>query len=117
VSGDYLETALLGACPGLRETWDAVRRTHRDGSAPDDDALMTEVRLHVVGLLVTGRVAEFTRFARSIERLLGEADPILHDLLRDHLIRPLAQDIEAARVEPARVTPHLGPRTGLVWRA
>ena len=117
MGSDYLESAFLAACPGLRDSWDAVRRTYQPGSAMDDDDLLRHVRAHVVGLLVTGRAAEFARFARSVERLLGEADPILHDLLRDHLLRPLAREVEEARVEPTRVAPHLGPRTRIAWCA
>jgi hypothetical protein len=111
LSDSFLESALLGACPGLRDGWDTVRRSHAGGSPPSDDELLAQVRFHVVGLLTAGRVAEFTRFARAVERLLGEADPVLHDLLRDRLLRPLARDLDEARVSPARITPHLGPLT------
>jgi hypothetical protein len=114
VSGGVLEATLLGACPGLREPWDALRRAH-GGRAPDEDDLLTHVRLHVVGLLATGRAAEFTRFASAVERLLGEADPILAAVLEERLLRPLAHDVEEARVPPSLVMPHLGPRTRAAW--
>ena len=107
VSSEYLESTLLPACPGLRESWDAVRRTYAPGTAPDDAELLHHVRAHVVGLLVSGRVAEFSRFARTVERLLADADPILHELLRDQLIRPLMKDLEDANVDRARIEPYL----------
>jgi hypothetical protein len=117
VLDSYLESALLGACPGLRDEWSAVRRTFRDGSTPDEERLFTHVRLHLVGLLLAGRVAEFTRFARTLERLLGDADPVLHDLLRDRLVRPLAREAGEASVSPSRVEPHLGPRMRVLWHS
>ena len=113
----FLESTLLSACPGLRDGWDAVRLTHSADSPAGDDELLIHVRVHVVGLLAGGRVAEFTRFARAIERLLAEADPILHDMLRDDLLRPLARDVEDARVSPTLVMPYLGPRARAAWRA
>ena len=111
MSSAWLESSLLSACPGLRDSWDAVRRTYPVGSRPSDDVLLHHVRAHVLALLVTGRAAEFSRFARTVERLLEEADPVLCDLLREHLLQPLAQETSDARVEPARITSHLGRRT------
>jgi hypothetical protein len=111
VSSSWLESSLLGASPGLRDSWDAVRRTHPPGGPPSDEALLHHVRAHVVALLVTGRAAEFSRFARTVERLLAEADPVLYELLGDHLLHPLARAANDAGVEPARITTHLGPRT------
>ena len=73
------------------------------------------MRRHVVGLLAARRVAEFSRFARTLERLIGEADPILYDLLREGLMRPLARDVREAGIEESRVAPYLGPRTSLAW--
>jgi len=115
VSDAYLESMLLGACPGLRESWREYRGTFADGDARDDQRLLDVVRRHVLGLLAAGRVAEFSRFARAIERLLGEADPVLYDLLLDGLVRPLAADVHAARISSSLVAPHLGPRTALAW--
>ena len=111
----FLESTLLGACPGLRESWDAHRRTFRAGEEPDDAALLGAVRRHVIALLVAGRVAEFSRFSRTIERLLGEADPMLYELLREGLLRPLARDVRDAGVPHARLAPYLGARTALAW--
>jgi len=111
----FLESTFLAACPGLRESWDSHRRTFGARDEPDDGALFDAVRRHVVGLLAAGRVAEFSRFARALERLIGEADPILYDLLREGLVRPLARDVREAGVEASRVAPYLGTRTWLAW--
>jgi hypothetical protein len=115
MTNPFLESTLLGACPGLREAWDAHRRTYGANAEPDDRVLLDAVRRHVVGLIASGRVAEFARFTRTIERLLGEADPMLYELLREELLRPLAADVDAAGVPRARIAPHLGPRTTLAW--
>jgi hypothetical protein len=113
--GPFLESTLLGACPGLRESWDSYRRTLGAHDEADDRALLDAVRRHVIGLLVAGRVAEFSRFARTLERLIGEADPILYDVLREGLVQPLARDVRDAGLEASRVEPYLGTRTALVW--
>ena len=105
---------LLGACPTLRESWQAHRRAFAEGEA-DDQLILDAVRRHVVELLVAGRIAEFSRFARTIERLFGEADPVLYELLLDGLVRPLARDARDAGIAPALVAPHLGARTSLAW--
>jgi hypothetical protein len=106
---------LLGACPGLRESWDAHRRTFATDHPPDDQALFDAVRRHVLGLLREGRVAEFSRFTRGVDRMLSDADPILYELLREGLLRPLAHDVRDAGIARAMVEPHLGERLGLVW--
>ena len=106
---------MLGACPDLRESWQAHRRTFGASEESDDRALLDAVRRHVVELIVAGRAAEFSRFARAMERLLGEADPVLYDLLREQLLRPLARDVHAAGIPDARVAPYLGMRLGLAW--
>jgi hypothetical protein len=111
----FLQSTLLGACPGLRDSWNAHRRTFSANEEPDDQVLLDAVRRHVLDLLVTGRVAEFARFARTVERVLGEADPILDELLRERLLIPLATDAGAAGVPASRVAPHLGPRTARAW--
>jgi hypothetical protein len=111
----FLESTLLGACPGLRESWAAHQRTFAGAEGPDDRALFDAVRRHVVGLLASGRVAEFSRFARALERMIGEADPILYDLLREGLVQPLARDVREAELDESRVAPYLGARTALVW--
>jgi hypothetical protein len=115
VSGRFVESILLGTCPGLRESWDAHRRTFRPGDPPDDQELMDAVRRYVLGLLAVGRVAEFSRFTSGIERLLSDADPMLYELLREGLLRPLARDVHEAGIPRAIVDPHLGPRLGLAW--
>ena len=115
MSGSYLESMLLGACPELRESWRAHQHTFAGGEAPDDQELLDAVRRHVMQQLAAGRVVEFARVARTLERLFGEADPVLYELLLDGLLRPLARDVRAAGIAPALVVPHLGPRTALAW--
>ena len=115
MSSPYLESVLLGACPELREGWQAHRRSFGSLDESSDDALLDAVRRHVLALLAAGRVAEFSRFARAIERLLGEADPMLYELLLECLVRPLARDVHDAGITPSLVVPHLGARTALAW--
>jgi hypothetical protein len=115
VNNPFLESTLLGACPGLRESWQSHRRTFDADEAADDVALLDAVRRYVIGLLAAGRIAEFSRFARTLERLLGEADPVLYDLLREGLLRPLAREVRDAGIEHSRFAPYLGERTALVW--
>jgi hypothetical protein len=115
VSDSYLESLLLGACPELRDSWQVHGRSFGPGSDPDDGALLDAVRRHVLGLLAAGRVAEFSRFARAIERLLGEADPVLFELLREGLLLPLARDVREAGIAPSLVAPYLGRRMELAW--
>ena len=114
MSDSYLESMLLGACPALRESWQAHRRTFAEEET-DDQMLLDAVRRHVVELLAAGRIAEFSRFTRTIERLLGEADPMLFELLREGLLRPLARDVRHAGIEISHVVPYLGERTALAW--
>ena len=115
MSGRFLELILLAACPELRETWDAHRGTFGTNGVPDDQVLLDAVRRHVLGLLQEGRVAEFSRFTRGIERLLSDADPVLYDLLREGLLRPLVRDVREAGIARAMIEPHLGERLGLAW--
>ena len=115
MTNPFLESTLLGACPGLRESWTSHRRTFGASEGADDRVLLDAVRRYVIGLLASGRVAEFSRFARTLERLIGEADPILYDLLREALLRPLARDVREAGLEKSRVEPYLGERTALAW--
>ena len=114
MNSSYLESVLLGASPELRESWQQYRRTFA-GGAPDDQMLFDAVRRYALEQLAAGRVVEFSRVARTIERLFGEADPVLHELLLDGLLLPLARDVRAAGIAPALVVPHLGPRTALAW--
>jgi hypothetical protein len=106
---------LLGACPALRESWNTHRRSFVSADELDDRALFDAVRRHVIGLLAAGRISEFSRFARALERLIGEADPILDDLLREELVHPLARDVRDAGLDEARVAPYLGARSARVW--
>ena len=115
MANPFLESTLLGACPGLRESWESHRRTFAPHNTAEDEALLDAVRRYLVGLIAAGRVAEFSRFARTLERLLGEADPILYDLLREGLLRPLARDQREAELPESRVAPYLGERTALAW--
>jgi AcrR family transcriptional regulator len=115
LNDSYLESMLLGACPELRDSWRAHRHTFAGNDAVDDQLLLDTVRRHVLGLLAAGRVAEFSRFARAIERLLGEADPVLFELLREGLLRPLARDVREAGIAPSLVAPYLGRRMELAW--
>jgi hypothetical protein len=114
LTNPFLESTLLGACPGLREAWESHRRTFAPHDA-DDEALLGAVRRYVVGLLASGRVSEFSRFARTLERLFGEADPRHYDLLREGLLEPLARDVREAGITESRITPYLGERTALAW--
>lgn len=115
MSSAFLEATVLAACPELREPWQAHRRTFVTADAPSDQELLDVVRRHVVGLLGAGRAAEFARFARAIERVLGDSDPVLYELLRERLLRPLARDVRDAGIAPSLVLPHLGRRTELAW--
>jgi hypothetical protein len=117
VSSPFLESTLLGACPGLRDAFAPLGHTASARRFATDEELLVAVRMHVVGLLAAGRAAEFARFARTMERLLAEADPVLDELLREGLLQPLARDVAEARVPPALVMPHLGPRATTAWRA
>jgi hypothetical protein len=116
VASSYLERELLGACPSFREQWEALRRARHPHEEPSEEDFLSALQLHVLGLLAAGRVAEFSRFARSVERLLGEADPMLADLLQDELLRPLAGSVAQAKLPPGAATPYLGPRTLAVWQ-
>ncbi|HEX7979753.1 MAG TPA: hypothetical protein VF461_14195 [Gemmatimonadaceae bacterium] len=115
MTSPFLETTLLGACPELRQSWQEYKRTFAGGTAPDDQQLLDAVRRYVVQQLAAGRVVEFSRVARTIERLFGEADPVLYELLLDGLLLPLARDVRAAHIAPSLVLPHLGARTALAW--
>jgi hypothetical protein len=114
VSSSYLESVLLGASPELRESWQQYRRTFA-GEASDDQMLFDVVRRYALERLAAGRVVEFSRVARTIERLLGEADPVLYGLVLEGLVRPLAADVHVAGIAPSLVAPHLGTRTALAW--
>jgi hypothetical protein len=116
MTSSFLESTFLVACPELRPQWDALRRARAPGDEPTAAEFMGVVRHHVLGLLLGGRIAEFSRFSHTVERLLGDADPVLADLLRAELIEPLAAATERSDLAPASVVPYLGPRTRAIWR-
>jgi hypothetical protein len=116
VARSFLESTFLTACPTFQPSWDALRRGYEPGTEPDASAFLGALRFHVVGLASVGRVAEFTRFAQMLDRLLAEADPILEDLLNAELVEPLARAVRDGELAPALIEPHLGARTRAVWR-
>lgn len=112
----FLERTILAACPSFRPVWDAQRRGYAPGTEPSVADFFATLRVHVVGLVMAGRIAEFAQAMRGIERLLGEADPVLADLLAEELVRPLAASVHSEGLSPALVAPHLGPRSQRIWR-
>ena len=115
MSWSYLESVLAPACPSFLEEWTALRRTYTPDHPPSANDFLGALRAHVVQLLREGRVAESTRLFLTLERLLGEADPILRDLLENDFLAPLAADWRALGLDPHRVRPHLGARARVVW--
>ena len=111
----YLESTLGGTLPSFTAEWEAQRRAFPPAAPPGDADFLASLRAHVVRLLAEGRVAETSRFFYALERMLGEADPILRDLLERHLITALASDCRHAAIDARRVGPYLGPRTRAVW--
>jgi hypothetical protein len=111
----FLEAALAGMLPSFAAEWDAQRRAFAPGSPPTDTQLLAALRAHVVSFLHDGRVAETTRFFYALERLLGEADPMLRDLLERDLIAPLAAECRLTGIDARRVEPYLGARTRASW--
>jgi hypothetical protein len=111
----YLESALAGTLPSFATEWDAHRRAYSPTSPPGDADFLAAFRAHVVSLLIAGRVAETSRFFYALERLLGEADPVLRDLLERDLIRALAAECRLAGIDSRLVEPYLGPRSRVVW--
>ena len=111
----YLESTLGGTLPSFTAEWDAQRRAFPPGAPPDEADFLASLRAHVVRLLADGRVAETTRFFYTLERMLGEADPILRDLLERDLIAGLAADCSHAAIDSRRVEPYLGTRTRAAW--
>ena len=85
-------------------------------SPPDDAQFLATLRAHVVSLLSDGRVAETTRFFYALERLLGEADPVLRELLERDLVLALATEARLAGVDSRRIQPYLGSKTKSLWR-
>jgi hypothetical protein len=106
---------LIGTLPSFAQEWDAHRRAYPPSSPPGDGEFLATLRSHVLHLLAEGRVAETTRFFYTVERLLGEADPILHDVLERELVSALATECRAAAIDARRVEPYLGSRTRAAW--
>ncbi len=111
----YLESALAGTLPSFATEWDAHRRAYPATSPPGDADFLAAFRAHVVSLLIAGRIAETSRFFYALERLLGEADPILRDLLDRDLVGALAHECQLAGIDSRRVEPYLGHRSRIVW--
>ena len=111
----FLQTSLIGTLPSFADEWDAHRRAYPPGSPPGDGEFLSTLRAHVLRLLAEGRVAETTRFFYTVERLLGEADPILHDVLHRDLVSALAAECRLAAIDARRVEPYLGSRTRAAW--
>ena len=115
MAGSYLESTLGGTLPSFAAEWAAHRRAFPPDSPPGDADFLAAFRAHVVSLLAAGRVAETTRFFYALERLLGEADPILRDLLDQDVVRALATECRHAGIDARRVEPHLGERARATW--
>lgn len=112
----FLESSFLTACPSFRPNWETQRRGYAPGSEPNVETFLTALSLHVVGLASVGRVAEFSRFAQTLDRLLADADPILEELLTEHLVAPLAAAVRDGELAPSLIEPFLGGRTRVAWR-
>jgi hypothetical protein len=112
----FLESSFLTACPSFRASWEALRRGYGPESEPTASEFLGALGFHVAGLASVGRVAEFTRFAQTLDRLLVGADPILEDLLVGELVAPLAAAVRAGELPAQLIEPHLGARTLAAWR-
>ena len=113
----FLESALTSTLPSFAIDWEVQRRTYPPGSPPSDADFLASLRTHVVRLLAEGRVAETTRFFYALERMLGDADPVLSDVLERDLIGGLAADCRSSAIDAHRGDPYLGPRTRAAWGA
>jgi hypothetical protein len=116
VADRFLERTIVAACPSFRPVWDTQLRGYAPGAEPTVADFFATLRGHVLELLTASRVAEFAQTMRGVERLLGDADPVLANLLAEELVRPLAASVEAEGLSPPLVAPHLGPRTQGIWR-
>jgi hypothetical protein len=117
VTRRFLESTLGITVPSFLREWDAQRRAFPPEAPPGDAEFLASLRAHLVHLLMEGRVAETSRFFYSLERLLGEADPILRELLERDLVAALAAECRLAAIDSRRVEPYLGTRTRAAWRA
>lgn len=111
----FLESALLTACPGFETPWQALARTYPPDAPPGADDFLGHLAAHVHRSLSDGRIAEVKRLFMAVERLLGEADPILEELLERALLARLAADVRDSALDERLVLPHLGPRARAVW--
>jgi hypothetical protein len=111
----FLESTFASTLPSFTDEWDAHRRAYPLGSTPSDGDFLAALRAHVVSLLADGRVAETSRFFYALERVLGEADPILRSLLERDLISALATECRHTAIDARRVEPYLGDRTRAIW--
>ena len=115
VGRTFLESALAGTLPSFAAEWEAHRRAYAPGTSPSDLDFLASLRTHVVQLLNEGRVAETSRLFYALERMLGEADPLLYDVLARDLIAALATECRFAGIDSRRVEPYLGRRTRDAW--
>ena len=113
----FLESTLGITLPSFLREWDTQRRAFPPDAPPGDAEFLASLRDHVVHLLMEGRVAETSRFFYALERLLGEADPILRELLERDLVVALAAECRFAAIDSCRVEPYLGTRTRAAWLA
>ena len=111
----FLEAVLVSTLPTFATEWDTYRRAHPPGAPPGDAELLAALRTHVVRLLAEARVAETTRFFYALERVLGEADPILREILERDLVAALSAECRLAGIDTRRVEPYLGQRTRAAW--
>ena len=111
----FLEAVLASTLPTFAAEWDAYRRAYPPGAPPGDAELLASLRAHVVRLLAEGRVAETTRFFYALERVLGEADPILREIVERDLVAALSAECRLAGIDARRIEPYLGPRTRAAW--
>ena len=111
----FLESALAGAVPTFATEWELQRRAYPAGTAPSTTDFLDALRAHVVGLLAAGRVAETTRLFYAIERLLGDADPVLEELLTREFLARLARDCRVAGIETERIGAYLGVKARRGW--
>ena len=111
----FLESALANTLPSFATDWEARRRAYPPGTSPSELDFLGSLLAHVVQLLSEGRVAETSRFFYALERMLGEADPVLRDVLERDVIAALAVESRFAGIDSRRVEPYLGQRTRDAW--
>ena len=115
MTDSFLERALGSTMPDFQARWREIRRTYAPGTSPSAQDFFGHLVAHVAQALAEGRVAEVTRLFLAIERILGDADPLLAELMETELLRALAEECGEAGISPALVLPHLGPRSRAVW--